>query len=138
MYIMMNFTGNSYGPAQIKPEFAERVIMNDTSNNFPGIRKMSNGKDKRAKIYQEIMKNPEKIMAVAYNQFINQWDKARKKDRSIADISQNIGVLATLFNLGFDKSKPKANPKKGGSKSASGRKQHHLEHGQKPFLNQHQ
>jgi hypothetical protein len=42
-------------------------------------------------------------------QVIAQWDHAGY------DISDSPGVLATLYNLGFNRSIPKANPKPGGA-----------------------
>ena len=44
------------------------------------------------------------------HQFKMQWQRAG------FDISNNAGVLATLFNLGFDLSEPKAAPGIGGAK----------------------
>jgi hypothetical protein len=42
-------------------------------------------------------------------QFYAQWDRAGY------DISYRPEALSTLFNIGFQKSKPKANPEAGGS-----------------------
>lgn len=47
--------------------------------------------------------------ALTLKQLIVQWQKAG------FDISNNIGVLATLFNIGFVNSKPHVNPEIGGA-----------------------
>ena len=52
-----------------------------------------------------------KFIASFVAQIQKQWGKAGH------NISNRPDVLATLYNLGFDKSKPKANPKAGGSKN---------------------
>lgn len=47
--------------------------------------------------------------ALFYKQLMTQWQKAG------FDISDRPEILATLYNIGFDKSKPNAEPKVGGS-----------------------
>ncbi len=52
-----------------------------------------------------------KITAASFNIFIDQW----KNDPGGVDISNNPGVLATLYNIGYEKSIPNKNPVAGGS-----------------------
>jgi hypothetical protein len=62
------------------------------------------------------VKHPESIISAAFDQFIAQWDAARERDSKIADISGRIDVLATLYNLGPNRSSPKPSPRAGGSR----------------------
>jgi hypothetical protein len=115
MYVKLGFTGNSYGPAQIKPEFAEKVIKSNKIL-FKNIINIKETEKRRQKIYNEIINKPWIFVAAGMQQMITQWKTAKKRNPAIADISNNPGILATLYNLGFSKSNPKSNPKLGGSR----------------------
>ena len=115
MYKDHGFKGNSYGPAQIKPSFFEDLIKRRPKDWDKFSKMNSSSKEFRESVLSEIFNNPECIVASAMNEFMDQWNKAKEKDPKIRDISGDPGILATLYNLGFDKSKPKSDPKTGGS-----------------------
>ena len=116
MYTTMGNLGNSYGSEAFKPKDAEPLIDADKTGMFADIQKLQKGsKEYRLAVYDVLLNHPGKI-AIARTQFyIDQWDAARKLDPTVADISNNAGVLATLYNLGPAKSAPKANPQFGGT-----------------------
>ena len=90
------------------------VIARDKTGVFADVKKLE-GKEYRTAVAKMILNEPEKIIVVAFGQLITQWDEARKKDPGVADISDKPGVLATLYNIGIARSKPKANPRLGES-----------------------
>lgn len=109
--------GASTGPGQIKYDFAQWAIDYDRWKQFnmPGTRpdfkkKLTSDDVKyRDAVYKLIQDDPIRIASVAMMRFIEQWSKQGH------DISTRPEILATLYNLGPEKSVPKADPQSGGA-----------------------
>ncbi len=116
----INLTQFSYGIAGIKPDtalFVEENIKNPNSKFYlgekyahmldyaPGV----NADNERIKrLNDESHRYSYLYVALIQKMLIAQWKKAG------FDISKDPGVIASLYNIGFSRSKPHANPGIGG------------------------
>ncbi len=120
MYVQFG-VNNSYGGAQIKPSFLVDLLKRQP-NAFPELSKLlsdkgEKDKDFRNKALDLLLDKSECVAAAGMKEFIDQWKKAKENDPTVKDISNDIGILATLYNLGFARSAPKTDPRVGGAKS---------------------
>lgn len=119
--ILGNQTQFSWGVAGLKPETAEKIeqnLLDKTSLFYPGdkYRDLLNfqtdnvDQERFARITDERERYFSYLYTALYlRQVMSQWEK------SGFDISTKPEILATLFNIGFQNSVPKANPQAGGS-----------------------
>lgn len=119
--ILGNQTQFSWGVAGLKPETAEQIeanLVDETSVFYPGAKyrdllnfQTTNPDQERfARITDEKDRYFSYLYTALYlREIMSQWEKAG------FDISQKPEILATLFNIGFQNSVPKANPQAGGS-----------------------
>jgi hypothetical protein len=119
--ILGNGTKFSYGVAGVKIETAQAIegYLKDTSSPYYLGREFEDifdygNKDPETERLARLTNNKDHYYSYLYTAFflkeiMNQWES------SGFPISDRPEVLATLFNLGFYKSVPKANPEVGGS-----------------------
>ena len=119
---MINLTQFSYGIAGIKPETAKKIeeYLKDVNSPYYLGKKYENMLDYAPNVdidserIARLTNDKDHTYSYLYaglmeKMLINEWDK------NGIDISQNAGVVSTLYNLGFNKSKPKENPAIGGA-----------------------
>lgn len=113
--------GPSFGPGQIKMETAEWTVLNDKYgiflNDFQG---KASGQEFRAKVADLVMNDPAKVATSMIRSMMDQWSDARAANPSIPDISNNPGILATLYNLGPNARQPHPTPGLGGTPNVLG------------------
>ncbi|MEK7650717.1 MAG: hypothetical protein AAB364_02515 [Patescibacteria group bacterium] len=121
--ILGNQTQFSWGVAGLKPETAEKIeqnLLDQTSVFYPGakyrdlLNLQTTDTDQNSARFARITDEQDRYFSYLYTalylrQVMSQWEKAG------FDISQKPEILATLFNIGFQNSVPKANPQAGGS-----------------------
>jgi hypothetical protein len=118
----------SWGIMGLKPETAEKIESNLTNTtspfylgkNFETALKFNTSdteQERFARITDEHNHYYAYLYSALYNkQIINQWQKAG------FDISNRPEILATLYNIGFTNSTPKADPQMGGAQITVGDK----------------
>lgn len=119
--ILGNQTQFSWGVAGLKPETAEKIEQNlqdKTSLFYPGdkyrdlLNFQTNNIDQErfARITDEKDRYFSYLYVALYlREVMHQWEKAG------FDITEKPEILATLYNIGFQNSKPKTDPQVGGS-----------------------
>lgn len=121
--ILGNQTQFSWGVAGLKPETAEQIernLLDKTSPFYPGdkyrdlLNLQTTDTDRNSTRFARITDEHDHYFSYLYTalylrEIMSQWEK------SGFDISQKPEILATLFNIGFANSVPKANPQTGGS-----------------------
>lgn len=113
-YLETGASNNSFGPGQIKPtEFVDPLLSENRLDKLIGDIEPDT-EEYRQRIVDLLMKEPEAIACTGLQKILDQWDQARAEDADIADLRDNPGTLATLYNLGYRASNPNATPRTGG------------------------
>ncbi len=120
--ILASLSKFSYGIAGLKPDTVERIdknLLDATSpfylgKNMESLITYPENSDHTKIRFDRITDTKDSYYSYLYvglymRQISKQWERAGY------DISDNAGVLATLYNLGFHYSKPNANPQIGGA-----------------------
>jgi hypothetical protein len=120
--ILASLSKFSFGIAGLKPETVKRIDENLKNPNSPfylgsnmeNIVTYPAGSDQDTVRFERITDTKETYYSYLYvglfmRQVTAQWQK------SGVDIANDPGVLATLYNLGFNRSIPKTDPKPGGA-----------------------
>lgn len=117
----------SLGVSGLKQETARRIeeyAQDPTSPFYPGPDMASliaypPGTDRDAELYRRLTDAKDHYYSYLYTALYLREIEAQWKAAGY-DIQQNPEALVTLFNIGFDKSQPKANPEVGGAPISAG------------------